>query len=292
MKAIIQSNFTSGLGDFFVSLAEYITLAHELKKHNCTIELILNYSNNKYIKDINLLFNVIDKNNSFKIFNTVTTNNFPIHDININNCKHYYTLSYVKPGSHWWDLFLDDDAKLLIEKYNLLNIFSQNDYSFNINNTVKIILPLFTSSFISKINNITKTLFNNDKYICMFFRNKDLDNQNYKYLKNQIEIKNLFLNNQHIYISSNSKKFKQYIKSQYNNVITYDIKSYKDIEYHYPPKQSSNDDIILEQILYQAFIDMIIISNAQRIYLFSDWDRISNFLFLSFYKKIPIYHYD
>jgi hypothetical protein len=291
MKIIIQSNFSSGIGDLIVGMSEYLTLSNILKNHNCATELIFSYNNNKYLNNIKYLFDIIDKQ-TFNSFNSFYINHNHIQNDTINDCKHIYSLGNARPGSHWWDLYADEEAKSLIHDNGYLNIFAQIYRGFNLPTKISIIQPKFTSFFNDYIYKIKQKLFDNKKYSVFYFRNKDGHNYNNVYSKHEKEITELIRNSSMPYICSNSKELKQHIKQIVSNSIIFEVMEYNNIDYHFPAKNYSNDDEILKNIVLQAFVDIALLRDSEQIYLLTDWHRVSNFLFPATLNKVPINFYD
>lgn len=291
MKTIIQSNFTSGIGDLIVGMAEYLTLVHILQKHNCTTELIFSYNNNKYLNNIEYLFDIIDKQ-TFNSFNSFYINHNSIQDYTIDGCKHIYSLGNARPGSHWWDLYVDEEAESLIRDNGYLNIFSQIYRGFNLPTNIDIIQLKFSTFFNNYIENIKQKLFDNKKYVVFYFRNKDGHNNNEIYNKYEKEIIGLMNNSSTLYICSNSKKLKQNLKQTVNNSIVFEVIDHDNIDYHFPAKNYSNNDDLLKNIVLQAFVDMVLLRDSEQIYFLTDWHRVSNFLLPATLNKVPINFYD
>jgi hypothetical protein len=290
MKCCIQLNFNTGLGDFLVALSESLTLANILySQYNCAIKYRLNLNQCKYITDDkDILYKYID----YKTFNNyyIDTSKEPIKTTVYEGCEHYYTLSGISPGGHWWDLFLDSDAKYLVKTHDLLSIFFQQNKTFGISNNLnknEIKLPILTEYLHQKTLDITNIY---PKYTSLYFRNLDLSNHTNLYYKNKNKIDTIIQTEQHLFISSNNRLYKDIFSYIDTKFLTYNTINNTNVEfnYHYPPVRHSIDSRYLDLLLEQTFMDMLILSKSQKIFCFTEWGRISNFLFYSWINNIEL----
>lgn len=276
MKAIVQHNFNSGLGDCIVAIAEYIENIKYLKNLGFTTTLKINTNENKYYSNLDL-FDLIDKNLFISYFDTIeyiqnTESSYPGF---IN--KH---ISYgaKKPGMHWWDLFIDTDQNIPIITFN------QNHYEFsNVkNNSIKINFTKNILDYTTKILSFNVTSL----YLRLKDYNDDINNISETTLKHISDIYNQF---NYVFICSNSYPIKEYIRSLYpKQTVLLQSPLEKELGYHYSSNLSSGDRYSSKIRTYITLAEMFILSKSNQIFFHTEWDRISNFLFPSYVNMVPI----
>ena len=121
MRALIQDNFSSGLGDAIVAIYEYLETAKTLKSFGYRVELLLNISKNRYINSENF-FDIFNRN-EIDIFDSVVTTREPIRQNVFQDLTKVYSLGGANAGQHWWDLFITDPINF---KYEHLSIYPQS----------------------------------------------------------------------------------------------------------------------------------------------------------------------
>ncbi len=276
MKAIIQHNFNSGLGDCIVAIAEYIENIKYLKNLGFSTTLKINTNENKYYSNLDL-FDLIDKNLFVSYFDTIeyiqNTETSYFGFIN----KH---ISYgaKKPGMHWWDLFIDTDQNIPIIT------FDQNHYEFNNvkNSSIKINFTKNILDYTTKILSFNITSL----YLRLKDYNDDINNISKTTLK---YISDIYKQFNYVFICSNSYSIKEYIRSLYpEKTILLQSPLEKELGYHYSSNLSSNDRYSSKIRTHITLAEMFILSKSNQIFFHTEWDRISNFLFPSYVNRVPI----
>lgn len=274
-KAIIQHNFTSGLGDCIVAIHEYVQTARNLKSLGFNnINLYINTNNNLYYNKLNL-FDLFDSS-IFSIFNRVEHIHNPHVSIEGYKIGH---LSYGanSPGLHWWDLFIDADYFL-----NNLNIatFPHSGYTFQKLPSEN--LCLFSTDIISKFN----TLQFSQSYVCLHIRTQDLDEEKNIYENNKDKIDEIYQSYPYVFVCSNSYSIKkELINNKKTLYFTHTLES--SMSNHHNYKNKISDDLAKEKTI-DTIMDMMGTMQAHKIYTLTSWNRISNFLFPALIHQVPI----
>lgn len=273
LNAIIQHNFTSGLGDCVVAMKEYTETAKTLTRMNYDVHLKVYTSNNKYYQNLNI-FDLIDLN-SFSMFKSIEHIDTPLQYIENYRVAH---LSYgaQTPGAHWWDLFVDslDPIKVVT--------FPQNYYFYD-NITVYSNDLLFTNNVLKYSNNIT----NNNTYASIYLRTYDYENT----LTNNIDmskIDKLYHKYSKVFVCSNSYTVKKHIIDQYpKKSLSIDLPLQDTHGAHFGSNYGIDNNLAKDRT-FISLAEMHILSLSQKIAFYPGWNRMSNFLFNSCLNNIPI----
>lgn len=283
MKALIQHNFSSGLGDCIVAIYEYLETSQKLKKIGYEIELILNIQNNVYLYEENF-FDLFNKK-VFKHFSKITFVNTPIHQTIHNDLTRVYTLSNASPGQHWWDLFINNPINF---NYEWLSIYPYQD-SKTPNN-----IKIFNKKIYEEYN-IIKTKYDlNTPFNSIYFRTYDYVDESELYIKYEKTISEIIESSDKIFICSNSSKIKDKIKNLGDNkIISYNIPYENEIGNHWTGKKPIMSPIELFERTKYTIFDMLTLSDSINISHISEWSRTSNFLIFSkIQNKQIIPYYD
>jgi hypothetical protein len=275
MKAIIQHNFTSGLGDFFSDVSHYLTIFKELKESGYEIHLKISLKGNKYTNGP--FFTKLFDEETVNFFDSIEESNITVTGLEYEDCKYYSSNhSPQLPGYHHFDVFFD----IVPEKFNFIRCDAQNSYS---NNLPPITLPKLNKIVLDKIDSFSAKL--PEDYSFLHIRTSDIiDSGTERYdriinnVKNYIEETNcvfhLGTNNKHIY--NNLKNYK--------NVVVYDFPNYDLVNNdmnaftnNYAAGNISNE--VLTERMVNICSEMCSIKNSSKIYLIHDVSWISNFLF-------------
>lgn len=282
MKVVIQHNWTTGLGDLYCACTEYLNFIKPLKEIGYETELIFSFngisSPNKFI-GVNS-FEKIFKLESFNLFDIISVRELPITDLEYNKTKYYHTqYGPTSPGIHWWDVYFDVIPQLT--SFPNINPRSFLEKTQNIS-----VLPLFNEEVYLRANTFSKKL--KEKYdfiqIRYFDYARTIDSGFESDMGTLFEtIKN---SSNYFHIGSNSP----YVNNKFSklkNVINYEFKNLNlfsnDHSYYFYNKQISND-LLLDR-LYDNLAEMVSIANSRKIFLYSSFDWISNFLFYGFMSK-------
>ena len=286
MRALIQHNFTSGLGDFIVGIYEYLETVKTLKNFGYRVELFLNINNNSYIYSENF-FDMFNKE-VFDVFDKIEIIESPINQNSYQDLTKVYTLGSADAGQHWWDLFISDPVNF---KYDWLTIYPQ-EHNKTPNN-----VKLFTDKIYKEYDDIKLEYGLNVPYKSIFFRTYDSIDESELFVKYESVIKEIILSNDKIFVCSNSSKIKNKIKQiDVNKVVTYDI-PYEDVFGNHfrwrGDKLGLSDSESFKRSKYTIF-DMLTISDSIGIAHITEWNRSSNFLIFSKINKTkitPFYDY-
>jgi hypothetical protein len=276
MKIIIQHNWTTGLGDFFCAVTEYLNFIKPLKEKGFETKLIFSINgrsgSNKFIGDIKFE-QIINLDSIKEYFDNVETINNSIIDNIIDGCKYLHTQYGPKePGHHWWDVFSDEN----------LNGVSYPNYnpSTYLNGTQ---IPSIYPKFVDKVYEKEKKFL--EKIKCKynfthirFFDYRDKEDffiDDLKWI-----VKNISNSTETFHIGSNS----QYALNEVvnlNNSILFDIGNLdlfsNDHPYYFYNKHIDNG-LLLDR-LYDNIAEMVSVRNSEKIYYYSSFGWVSNFLF-------------
>lgn len=279
MRALIQHNISSGFGDTVVAIFEYLNTTERLINKGYSVDLKINSIRNIYF-ELESFFDIFNREH-FEIFNSIEFIDEPIHDVEFDGLERVYSLSGVKPGAHWWDLFLEknysNDSLSCIQIYPYMcDTFPQYKEIF----TKKIM-----SDYFDEING--KLEINN--YTSIYFRTNDLED-NLEFFESQKEIVlHIINNNQKLFVCSNSYKFKLWIKELNNpNIFMFDIPGESEFGNHYNLDllHKLNMGLVLDGVNTKnlrtkyTIYDILSLGFSSEINHFSSWGRTSNFTFL------------
>ena len=278
MNAIIQHNFTSGLGDAIVAIYEYLETAEKLKNLGFNVKLLLNLSRNSYIDESDF-FKVFDEK-KFSMFNDIEITKTPIYQNNFETYKKIYTLSDASSGLHWWDLFVDNEN---FDKSNI-TIYPQQS----------ILSPpkrdILNNDIYQSYNKIFNEISRNNNYTSIFFRTFDLNDGVGFFNQKKDMVIEILKNNSNVFICSNSFKIKELIKNLgFKNIFYFEIPLEENFGNHFQSKKNigHSNEILFERTKYTLF-DMLSLSNSQKIFFFTEWNRTSNFLIFSKINKTKL----
>jgi hypothetical protein len=274
MNAIIQHNFTSGLGDAIVAIYEYLETAEKLKNLGFNVKLLLNLSRNSYIDESDF-FKVFDEK-KFSMFNDIEITKTPIYQNNFETYKKIYTLSDASSGLHWWDLFVDNEN---FDKSNIIIYPQQSTLS-----------PPKRDILNNDIYQSYYEISCKNNYTSIFFRTFDL-NEGVEFFKQKKDmVIEILKNNSNVFICSNSFKIKELIKNLgFKNIFYFEIPLEENFGNHFQSKKNigQSNEILFERTKYTLF-DMLSLSNSQKIFFFTEWNRTSNFLIFSKINKTKL----
>jgi hypothetical protein len=267
MKLYIQINFGSGLGDFFAYFYEVYFFSKEMKNKGYNINIIIHTKNKINFKELfeEKYYNVF---NSFEIKSEVTTHlnftNYKVVNINLNSI-----------GDQSWELFapIEFNEPFLFKKFNLV---SQTNYDNLID------FPKLNTHIIDKINYFIRDK-ELDDFVVIHFRDRDdiadqynsqLISNNSQLLYNNLnkevleKLKYITQHNKKVFVCSNNIQIKILLDELYPNVIIY-----KDNVETILKRTYSDDDYFMHCIT-----EFYIISKATKIFSFSNYSWVSNFL--------------
>jgi len=275
MKAIIQHNFTSGLGDFIADVSHYLTLLKDVKESGYEIHLIISLRGNKYTNGP--FFKELFDEETVNFFNSIEEVNATTSELELNGCKYHSSNHHPQlPGYHHIDIFFD----VAPDNFGWRRYDAQVAHTENI---IPKILPKLNKKVLDRIQLFNEKLPEN--YYFLHVRTSDIiDNNTERYdriinnIKKYIDETNctfhLGTNNKHIYNNLKSHK----------NIFVYDFKSYDIVNNDMNAFTNGWDERgISTEILNERILDICAelasVKNTSKIYFIHDVSWISNFLF-------------
>ncbi len=276
MKALIQHNFTSGLGDFICDMSEYLSLCGELKSKGYYIVLIISLYRNKYT-DSPFLNSIVDKS-TLEIFDEIIETDIPIRELTISGCNYYCSSQDPQtPSMHHWDIFFDYvPENFRIERYTASILVYRGVFPK--------VLPVFHENILSKVEKFE--LNYGSSYDFLHIRTSDIldkDLSRYDLMINKIkeitkkEDKLYYLGTNNSYIYNSLKGLK--------NILTFDFQNYDKVNNDmnaftlFGNLNEKNENSLLLNRINNIFTEMALVKNCETIYYFYDINWISNFVF-------------
>jgi hypothetical protein len=273
MKAIIQHNFNTGWGDGLFAITDYLNNTIELKKLGYEVELRFNIRTNLYFKSKKPLDYLEEE--IFSIFDKISINSDFLYLDEQDGFSCVFTFANAKPGQHFYDIFVESSSKqfysdnMKVCHFNMINM---------INGNLPNVYPILNSEIQKKFEDFIRR---NDlvDYDSIYFRTQDLQEELEFLDSNKKTINEILSDNKKLFICSNSKEFKNYIKSLKNpNVYFWEIPLEDEWGGNHLLHQRIDDEILHERNIY-TFLDMWTLSKSKKIHFFTTWGRYSNFLF-------------
>lgn len=275
MKAIIQHNFTSGLGDFVSDVSHYMTILNEVKKLGYEIHLKISLRSNKYVRTP--FFKILFDENTINFFDSISETNNTHYELDIDGCKYYGSNHHPQiPGQHHFDIFFDQ-----VPDNFQFNVFDAQ--RIHLENKIPSVIPKPNETILEKVN-----LFwdkNPEDYNFLHIRTSDIiDGNNDRYDRIINNIRNYIKEtNEYYHLGTNNKYIYKILKEE-PNVFTYEFDNYdvvnNDMNAFTNGLYYGNlDDNILEDRLRNIFAEMVSIRKSKKIIFAYDISWISNFLF-------------
>ena len=267
MKAIVQHNFTSGMGDFINCIYEYFITCNRLKQCGITHFTLFFYLEKNVYLHKDQFWDIFYEKTFLQLFDVVEIIEKSIETDAYENC----VCITGNPGKHLWDLFLEkgysDECLHSIKKYS----YTRPECDF---------LDIFTPTLMKKY----KELNTLKDYDSIYYRTLDLQNQEETYPPYENKLKNILTKK--VYVSSNSYKFKKYV-CNFGNCIMYTIPEEDKIGNHYNyNREFYNEKDIIKQRTEYVIFEMLTLSDSNKIHFFTNWNgRPSNFLLLALIKN-------
>lgn len=270
MRAYVYVNFVSGLGDTYTTILSSLECSMELKNFGYDTYLILNTSRNNYIPEnlkLDCLFNFNDFENEIIYNPPLDSEGNPIIDgvnmIRVSQNQTSYII-YVEKYSEYLENY---------ESY----IFGHTEINKNSRR------PICNTDIVSEtVKEIANDFINNYKnIITLHYRAMDGLGNSETYLRNILFRFDEFVKNNKtdiILVCSNGKIIREYLKSKYDNVITFNF-THKDIEL-YPCYDIYNKDKYSDEVFIrhsqEIMAEMVMIRNSKKILSISPF--LSNFV--------------
>jgi hypothetical protein len=277
-NAIIQVNFTSGMGDLILALHEVVYTAKSLKDDGYNLRLYLFLSKNVYMREEDF-FNFFNKE-IFEDFSEIIINKIPITEKCFGDLKHVYTLCDTPPGQHWWDLFLSSKEDihnfLKLGGYTQKNIFEKR-------------LNFLNNSLFGEYKKM-KLELNLLSYNSIHYRTRDCQFDKEFFEKNKPKILDVLKTNANFYFATNSQNIKKWLRDiNFRNVtnLNFEDDEKDGVHYDYNKLLFSNIEKLNNTTKLTLF-EIMLIGDSNKFYLFSEWERPSNFSFLAKVKNIEM----
>lgn len=274
MKILIQHNFNSGLGDFLKNITDYINALTPLKNKGYKIVLYINLYKNCYVDKP--FFKTLFSPETYNFFDEIIESSDTIYGKSYNEYLYYRSSHYPQsPGIHQWDIFFDGEPENIDIKYiDASSAIRLGQYPIE--------LPVFSQEVMNRVDQFIEQ---HKSYNFFHVRTSDVidvSTERYDLIIEKLcsvtkEIETPF------YLGTNNKYIYKKMKSL-NKIITYEFPNFDRFDNdmnafkNFKPVDESNDDTLLNRLL-DICAEMVLSSYAEEIYMFKDYNWISNFLF-------------
>lgn len=276
MKAIIQQNLTSGLGDFISDVSQYMSTFKELKKEGYKVNLKISLNSNKYV--IGPFFRRLFDSETCNFFDTIEETPHTIHQKQIDDYTYFCSNHHPQtPGIHHFDVFFD----VIPNNYK-----SQYIHATKIKNESVIpdLIPQPSDEIIEKVNIFWNEIPNQD-YCFLHIRTSDIidhDTIRYDNIINRVE-NHIIKTNDFLHLGTNNKYIYNTLKNN-KNIITFKFDEYDKISndmnaFNYGLNHLGLSEHFLCNRTINIFSEMVSVIKAKKIYIINDHDWTSNFLF-------------
>lgn len=268
MKAIIQHNFTTGIGDFICDLSESMHVALELKKLGYEIHLRLNLLRNKYSKEP--ILRKILSEETLNFFATVEEFTNPITDLEVEGTTFWFAAHHPqKPGTHRWDIFADRVSENILRTK-----FDANTAAIGV---MPQIMPQFSIPIMSRVEHFTKNLPERYNFLQLRIVDSEKDNNRLDTVYDMAMSLISTLDTQ-VHVGTNNK----YLYNRLidcSKVTTYNFTTVDKLGNDLNATDLyTGEDVFLER-LYDNIAEMASIAKCDKIYYYSDHNWVSNFLY-------------
>ena len=283
MEVLIQHNLRAGLGDFTNGMRRYFYFAERLKKRKFSkISLYVNMKESVMF-DKHFFFKLYNKSLLESLFDEIIISDVPITESNYNGLVHLNVFGENQIGANQYDIFIENTNQLFPNFINNLHLFfSENDDSKFVNFFSDYVMERYDRMNIHK----------NDEYKSLHFRAQDYHDNVDLYIYHEDEFKDIIFNKGKIFVSSNSYKFKEYIKSFNSpNVFMYDLPFEQNFGNHVAalPFNDKFGKDEYEDRTIDAVVEALTISDSNEVFNFNFFGNVhSNFLNFAKWKSVDI----
>lgn len=283
MEVLIQHNLINGLGDFTNVIYRYFHLVDKMRESGFTkIGLYVNMRDSlMFEKDF--FFELYDRSLFDKIFDHIQISDNPISENLYDGLSLFCPHGNYEIGVNQFDIFIDQTTLLFDHfKNNCFQSF------FEVSKTK------FVNFFSDRVTERYEKMnpYKNTDYKSLHFRAKDSQDNIDLYVDHEQEFKELIFDKGKIFVSSNSFKFKEYIKSyKSSNVFMYDLKFEQRFGNHLSklPFDENFSKKEYEDRVIDAAVESLTISHSNEIFSFNFFGDVhSNFLNLAKWKSKKI----
>jgi hypothetical protein len=283
MQVLIQHNLRNGLGDFTNGMRRYFHFAERIKKRKFSkISLYVNMKES-IMFDKDFFFKLYNKSLLESLFDEIIISDVPITESSYNGLTHLNVFGENQIGANQYDIFIEKTNQLFPNFINNLHLFfSENDDSKFVNFFSDYVMDRYDRMNIHK----------NEEYKSLHFRAQDYHDNVDLYIDHEDEFKDIIFNKGKIFVSSNSYKFKEYIKSFNSpNVFMYDLPFEQDFGNHVAALPFNNkfgkDEY--EDRTIDAVVEALTISDSNEVFNFNFFGNVhSNFLNFAKWKSVDI----
>ena len=283
MHVLIQHNIRAGLGDFTNGMRRYFHFAERIKKRKFSkISLYVNMKES-IMFDKDFFFKLYNKSLLENLFDEIIISDVPITESSYNGLTHLNVFGENQIGTNQYDIFVETTNQIFPNFINNLHLFfSENDTSKFVNFFSDYVMERYDRMNIHK----------NEKYKSLHFRAQDYHDNVDLYIDHEDEFKDIIFNKGKIFVSSNSYKFKEYIKSFNSpNVFMYDLPFEQDYGNHVAmlPFNDKFGKKEYEDRTIDAAVESLTISDSNEVFSFNYFGNVhSNFLNIAKWKSVDI----
>ena len=283
MQVLIQHNLRNGLGDFTNGMRRYFHFAERIKKRKFSkISLYVNMKES-IMFDKDFFFKLYNKSLLESLFDEIIISDVPITESSYNGLTHLNVFGENQIGANQYDIFIEKTNQLFPNFINNLHLFfSENDDSKFVNFFSDYVMERYDRMNIHK----------NEEYKSLHFRAQDYHDNVDLYIDHEDEFKDIIFNKGKIFVSSNSYKFKEYIKSFNSpNVFMYDLPFEQDFGNHVAalPFNDKFGKDEYEDKTIDAVVEALTISDSNEVFTFNFFGNVhSTFLNFAKWKSVDI----
>lgn len=283
MQVLIQHNLRAGLGDFTNGMRRYFHFAERIKKRKFSkISLYVNMKES-IMFDKDFFFKLYNKSLLENLFDEIIISDVPITESSYNGLTHLNVFGEKQIGTNQYDIFVETTNQIFPNFINNLHLFfSENETSKFVN--------FFSDYVMERYDRMN--IYKKEEYKSLHFRAQDFHDNVDLYIDHEDEFKDIIFNKGKIFVSSNSYKFKEYIKSFNSpNVFMYDLPFEKDYGNHvamlpFNDKFGKNE---YEDRTIDAVVEALTISDSNEVFTFNFFGNVhSNFLNFAKWKSVDI----
>ena len=283
MQVLIQHNLRNGLGDFTNGMRRYFHFVERIKKRKFSkISLYVNMKES-IMFDKDFFFKLYNKSLLENLFDEIIISDVPITESSYNGLTHLNVFGEKQIGANQYDIFVENTNQMFPNFINNLHLFfSENDTSKFVNFFSDYVMERYDRMNIHK----------NEEYKSLHFRAQDYHDNVDLYIDLEDEFKDIIFNKGKIFVSSNSYKFKEYIKSFNSpNVFMYDLPFEQDFGNHVAalPFNDKFGKDEYEDRTIDAVVEALTISDSNEVFTFNFFGNVhSNFLNFAKWKSVDI----
>jgi hypothetical protein len=233
--------------------------------------------------DKDFFFRLYNKSLFENIFDEVIVSDVAITNPDYNGLTFFYVNGERQIGVNQFDIFMNQSTPVFEYFKNNLGLYFSD-----------FIVPKFVNFFSDYVMDrySQMNVHKNEEYKSLHFRAKDHQDNVDLYIDHEEEFKDIIFNKGKVFISSNSYKFKEYIKSFNSpNVIMYELPFEQEFGNHLSalPFKGEFGKEEYEERTIDAAVESLTISDSNEVFSFNFFGNVhSNFLNLAKWKSVNI----